>query len=455
MAFLLKELVFLAILATALTYPWRPMVNDIRYNTPKEQEDFPQPYAVNDGTDATSVEEPPAEKEPPLETNTDEKRGKESFVDEPPLSDEVYPLESKAHGKRARFYHNYRDPHFDENTKSRQRRGSVTSNTWRWPIDTDSSGNKIVNIPYELSSDLSSSANKWVKTIFRQLAQDTCINFKERSSSDAKYVIFENGAGCSSLIGYQANPSQTVSLGSGCEYRGTIAHEIMHLLGFYHEHTRQDRDQHITVYEDNIQTGWGSEFTTRNQNNFGYSYDKHSLMQYGKTAFGNNGAVTMESKSDSDEKLGAVSHMDANDLGKINAFYTCSNPKTFVDHTITVTTGNGWGDGTDGDVYMKLVGSSGTTPWQLITSGGEYDNEYEAGDIQKFYIPFPNVGTISSVQVALEAEGDVPGKKRRSIEKGRKMKRWFNGWGLENVNVDGASFGGDDLYEGDEVTLDK
>lgn len=27
MAFLLKELVFLAILATALTYPWRPMVN--------------------------------------------------------------------------------------------------------------------------------------------------------------------------------------------------------------------------------------------------------------------------------------------------------------------------------------------------------------------------------------------------------------------------------------------
>lgn len=54
--------------------------------------------------------------------------------------------------------------------------------------------------------------------------------------------------------------------------------------------------------------------------------------------------------------------------------------------------------------------------------------------IQKFYIPFPNVGTISSVQVALEAEGDVPGKKRRSIEKGRKMKRWFNGWGLENVS---------------------
>lgn len=29
------------------------------------------------GTDATEVEEPPSNKEPPLETNTDEKRGKD------------------------------------------------------------------------------------------------------------------------------------------------------------------------------------------------------------------------------------------------------------------------------------------------------------------------------------------------------------------------------------------
>lgn len=35
----------------------------------------------------------------------------------------------------------------------------------------------------------------------------------------------------------------------------------MHLLGFYHEHTRLDRDQYITVYEENILDGMfpGSE----------------------------------------------------------------------------------------------------------------------------------------------------------------------------------------------------
>ena len=56
-------------------------------------------------------------------------------------------------------------------------------------------------------------------------------------------------------------------------------------------------------------------------------------MQYGKTAFGislsdGTKATTMESISDSSETLGAVSHMNANDLEKINDFYDCSNAPT-------------------------------------------------------------------------------------------------------------------------------
>ena len=56
-------------------------------------------------------------------------------------------------------------------------------------------------------------------------------------------------------------------------------------------------------------------------------------MQYGNTAFGKTQsdgtlAKTMESRSDPSETLGAASHMDANDLGKINAFYECSNAPT-------------------------------------------------------------------------------------------------------------------------------
>ena len=51
-----------------------------------------------------------------------------------------------------------------------------------------------------------------------------------------------------------------------------------------------------------------------------------------------------------------------------------------VNHKITLKTGNSLGDGTDGDVYVQLVGSSGTTPLERVTSGGEYDDENEQGE---------------------------------------------------------------------------
>ena len=44
-------------------------------------------------------------------------------------------------------------------------------------------------------------------------------------------------------------------MGAGCEFMATVEHEFMHLLGFFHEFTRMDRDNYIKVYKDNIQDG--------------------------------------------------------------------------------------------------------------------------------------------------------------------------------------------------------
>ena len=45
---------------------------------------------------------------------------------------------------------------------------------------------------------------------------------------------------------------QQLSLSSGCYMMGTIIHEFMHAIGFYHEQARRDRDKHIIVHWDNI-----------------------------------------------------------------------------------------------------------------------------------------------------------------------------------------------------------
>jgi len=52
------------------------------------------------------------------------------------------------------------------------------------------------------------------------------------------------------------NPNgQVVSIGYGCEYEGTILHELMHTVGFFHTNSRPDRDAYVIVYSKNIRPG--------------------------------------------------------------------------------------------------------------------------------------------------------------------------------------------------------
>lgn len=66
--------------------------------------------------------------------------------------------------------------------------------------------------------------------------------------------MITNDGGCSSQVG-RIGGMQRVTLGDGCIYPGIVMHELMHTVGFWHEQSRWDRDEHVRVNYENIQPG--------------------------------------------------------------------------------------------------------------------------------------------------------------------------------------------------------
>ena len=61
---------------------------------------------------------------------------------------------------------------------------------------------------------------------------------------------------CSSYIGrVRQTNGQELSIGTNCAVLSVIVHEVLHALGFIHEHTRQDRDDYVIINAINIQPG--------------------------------------------------------------------------------------------------------------------------------------------------------------------------------------------------------
>nr|BAJ23940.1 hatching enzyme [Spirinchus lanceolatus] len=187
----------------------------------------------------------------------------------------------------------------------------------KWP----KSASGLVEVPYKIATVYQSNDVDTIKRAMNGFATQTCIRFVPYAGQK-NYLDIKSNGGCWSNLGRQQG-SQPVSLDtSGCINNGVIQHELLHALGFYHEHTRSDRDQYVRVNFANVRSEYTEAFQKQDTNNQNTPYDYSSVMHYGRNAFA-QGGETITPIPDSSVAIGQRAGMAKIDIQRVNKLYEC------------------------------------------------------------------------------------------------------------------------------------
>ncbi|XP_037686895.1 tolloid-like protein 1 isoform X2 [Choloepus didactylus] len=166
-----------------------------------------------------------------------------------------------------------------QNEKNRVPRAATSRTERIWPGGV---------IPYVIGGNFTGSQRAMFKQAMRHWEKHTCVTFIERSDEESYIVFTYRPCGCCSYVGRRGNGPQAISIGKNCDKFGIVVHELGHVIGFWHEHTRPDRDNHVTIIRENIQPGQEYNFLKMEPgevNSLGERYDFDSIMHYARNTF--------------------------------------------------------------------------------------------------------------------------------------------------------------------------
>ncbi|XP_071519353.1 astacin-like [Panulirus ornatus] len=147
-------------------------------------------------------------------------------------------------------------------------------------------------VPYYLGPSITSSQKEVILQGIEDFHQKTCLRFVERTTEPNFLEIVSDDSGCWSYVGMLGGMQRLSLDTNGCMYVGTAIHELMHAIGFYHEHNRNDRDDYVTIYYENVIPGYGYAFDKDTYWRYvGENYNYLSIMHYGTYAFSVNWGV--------------------------------------------------------------------------------------------------------------------------------------------------------------------
>ncbi|KAL3998580.1 Astacin (Peptidase M12A) family protein [Acanthocheilonema viteae] len=205
-----------------------------------------------------------------------------------------------------------------------QLHNAVRQKTLLWPKG---------RVPYFISAAYPNISKLIILEAFKEFHLTTCIQFIPKRQFDYNYIYIAPYDGCYSMVGNNGG-RQIVSLGDGCLKKGIVIHELMHVIGFFHEQNRPDRDLYVNILWENVKPSLIEQFDKYSPtiiDNLGSPYDYDSVTHYAAGAFSKNNRPTIIPKS-SIIRIGQRRGLSPTDIWKVNKLYNCPR------RTITTST---------------------------------------------------------------------------------------------------------------------
>ncbi len=139
-------------------------------------------------------------------------------------------------------------------------------------------------VPFDFAADVTPEHQRAFVDAARDWSTFANVNFVRRTVQ-TDYVLVQNmpSGGGFSAVGKVGGP-QDFMVGPFAWNRGTLCHELGHVLGMVHEHQRSDRDSYVTINVANLPFGLDGNFVKLTDSNNQGAYDFDSVMHYAKNA---------------------------------------------------------------------------------------------------------------------------------------------------------------------------
>jgi len=232
-------------------------------------------------------------------------------------------------------------------------------------------------IPYQIGSQFTADERNSIVAALNYLDENSNLTLKPRNG-DSDYIFFgknfSDGIGWSP-VGRQGG-GQEIMLGGLS--KGHIVHEVLHSAGFWHEQSRPDRDNHVEIIWDNIDSEFSYNFDKHLDARPLGPYDYNSIMHYGAGAFG-DGETTIRRRSGSGS-VGRGDDLTGIDIDGINILYDLDavtlvtpplNSTRRIDATIKRFEAKSGSDGCGEVEFYADIAIKGGHTWRAWSNAGD------------------------------------------------------------------------------------